>query len=61
MRWALVAIGSGVAAQLWGLVVQLVGAGNSVAVFGLGLRSSRWLLRLGTVGMPELPTITSLA
>jgi membrane associated rhomboid family serine protease len=35
MRWAVVALASGVAAQLWGLVVQPVGAGNSVAVFGL--------------------------
>jgi membrane associated rhomboid family serine protease len=34
-RWAVVALASGVAAQLWGLVVQPVGAGNSVAVFGL--------------------------
>jgi membrane associated rhomboid family serine protease len=34
-RWAVVALASGVAAELWGLVVQPVGAGNSVAVFGL--------------------------
>ena len=34
-RWAVVALASGVAGQLWGLVVQPVGAGNSVAVFGL--------------------------
>jgi rhomboid protease GluP len=34
-RWAAIALASGVAAQLWGLVVQPVGAGNSVAVFGL--------------------------
>jgi membrane associated rhomboid family serine protease len=35
-RWALIALVSGLGAQLWGLVVQPVGAGNSVAVFGLG-------------------------
>ena len=34
-RWMIVAIASGVAGQLWGLAVQPVGAGNSVAVFGL--------------------------
>ncbi|SCG61970.1 rhomboid family intramembrane serine protease [Micromonospora humi] len=34
-RWAVVALASGVLAQVWGLVVQPVGAGNSVAVFGL--------------------------
>jgi hypothetical protein len=34
-RWVLIALGSGLLAQLWGLVVQPVGAGNSVAVYGL--------------------------
>jgi hypothetical protein len=34
-RWVVVALASGAAAQLWGLVVPPVGAGNSVAVFGL--------------------------
>jgi rhomboid protease GluP len=33
--WAVIAVGSGVAAELWGLAVQPVGGGNSVAVLGL--------------------------
>ena len=34
-RWLLIALSAGVGAQFWGLVVQPVGAGNSVLVFGL--------------------------
>ena len=34
-RWVVLALCSGVDAQLWGALVQPVGAGNSVAVFGL--------------------------
>jgi membrane associated rhomboid family serine protease len=34
-RWVAIALGSAVAGELWGLVVQPVGGGNSVAVFGL--------------------------
>ncbi|HEX6499062.1 MAG TPA: rhomboid family intramembrane serine protease [Micromonosporaceae bacterium] len=34
-RWTLIALVSGVAGELWGLLVQPVGAGNSVVVFGL--------------------------
>jgi membrane associated rhomboid family serine protease len=34
-RWLVVALVAGVGAQLWGLVVQPVGGGNSVVVFGL--------------------------
>jgi hypothetical protein len=34
-RWLIVWIVTGVGAQLWGLVVQPIGAGNSVATFGL--------------------------
>lgn len=34
-RWLVLALAAGVGAQLWGWVVQPVGAGNSVAVFGL--------------------------
>lgn len=34
-RWVVIAVCSGVGAQLWGWLVQPVGAGNSVVVFGL--------------------------
>ena len=34
-RWLVVALGAGIGAQLWAAVVQPVGAGNSVVVFGL--------------------------
>jgi membrane associated rhomboid family serine protease len=34
-RWAAIALGGAVAGELWGLVVQPVGGGNSVAVFAL--------------------------
>jgi rhomboid protease GluP len=34
-RWLAIALAAGVGAQLWGLVVQPYGAGNSVLVFGL--------------------------
>lgn len=34
-RWVLIALASGLVAQVWGFVVQPVGAGNSVVVYGL--------------------------
>ena len=34
-RWLVIALGTGIGAQLWGFLVQPVGAGNSVVVFGL--------------------------
>lgn len=34
-RWLVIALGAGIGAQLWGFLVQPVGAGNSVVVFGL--------------------------
>lgn len=34
-QWFVIALGSGVGAQLWGYLVQPVGAGNSVIAFGL--------------------------
>lgn len=34
-RWTAIALVSGLGAQLWGLLVQPVGAGNSVVIFGL--------------------------
>jgi rhomboid protease GluP len=34
-RWLIIALTTGLGAELWGLVVQPVGAGNSVVIFGL--------------------------
>ena len=34
-RWVLIGLGSGLLAELWGLLVDPVGAGNSVVVYGL--------------------------
>lgn len=34
-RWVVIALVAGIGAQFWGAVVQPVGGGNSVAVFGL--------------------------
>lgn len=45
-RWVVIAVCSGVGAQLWGWVVQPQGAGNSVLVFGLAAS----LLVLGLAG-----------
>ncbi|MFI5834879.1 rhomboid family intramembrane serine protease [Micromonospora sp. NPDC051300] len=46
-RWVVIALASGVLAQLWGLVVQPVGAGNSVAVFGLAASAAAAAVRSG--------------
>ena len=46
-RWLVVALGAGVGAQLWGALVQPVGAGNSVAVFGLAGSLAVLALRRG--------------
>jgi len=48
VRWAAIALVAGVAGQLWGLVVQPVGAGNSVAVFGLAAAVAIVALRHGS-------------
>lgn len=42
-RWLVLAVASGVGAQLWGLLVQPVGAGNSVVNFGLAASWPCWL------------------
>ncbi|WP_158550725.1 rhomboid family intramembrane serine protease [Geodermatophilus sp. TF02-6] len=46
-RWLVVWAGAGVGAQLWGLLVQPTGAGNSVATFGLAASVSVLALRRG--------------
>ena len=55
-RWLLVALTAGIGAQFWGWIVQPVGGGNSVAVFGLaaslaviGLRSGDRTRRLAGI------------
>jgi membrane associated rhomboid family serine protease len=47
-RWTVIALVSALAGELWGLVVQPVGAGNSVAVFGLAAAVSVVAVRHGT-------------
>lgn len=51
-RWAVIAVVAGVGAQLWGAVVQPVGAGNSVVVFGLAAASALAALVRGPVPAP---------
>jgi len=46
-RWVLIAVLSGVGSELWGLVVQPVGAGNSVVVFGLAASLASVAVRSG--------------
>jgi rhomboid protease GluP len=58
-RWAAVALASGAAAQLWGLVVQPVGAGNSVAVFGLAASVAAVALMCGNRAT-RIPAAVSL-
>ncbi len=47
-RWLTIALAAGIGAQFWGLLVQPVGAGNSVLVLGLAAS----LLALGLVDGP---------
>lgn len=46
-RWLVIALSAGVGAQGWGLLVQPVGAGNSVINFGLAAALSVLALRTG--------------
>lgn len=47
-QWLLVALASGIGAELWGLHVQPVGAGNSVVNFGLAGSQAVVAVRGGT-------------
>jgi rhomboid protease GluP len=47
VRWSAIALVAGLAGELWGLVVQPVGGGNSVAVFGLAAAVSAVAVRHG--------------
>ena len=46
-RWLAIALGAGLAGELWGLVVQPVGAGNSIADVGLAASLAVLALRRG--------------
>lgn len=59
-RWLVIAVASGVGAQFWGFVVQPVGAGNSVVVFGLAVSIGVLLLPTGT-GLQRRWALVSLA
>ncbi len=59
-RWVLIAVASGVIAQLWGFVVQPVGAGNSVVVYGLAASMAVAALAWGR-GPARILAVVSLA
>ena len=58
-RWIAIALAAGVGAQFWGKIVQPVGGGNSVAVFGLAA-SVAVLAMLQGVGIQRLLGLVSL-
>lgn len=58
-RWVAIALAAGVGAQFWGAVVQPVGGGNSVVVFGLAASLAAVSLRRGR-GPARLLGIASL-
>ena len=58
-RWTAIALAAGLGAQFWGIIVQPVGAGNSVAVFGLAA-SMAVLAVLRGVGIQRLVGLISL-
>lgn len=60
-RWVVLALGAGVGAQFWGRVVQPVGAGNSVAVFGLAASLAVLGVRRGTAAQRALGAVSLLA
>lgn len=60
-RWIVIALGAGMGAQLWGWAVQPVGAGNSVAVFGLAASLAVLALRQGPRGRRRLSLAGLLA
>jgi rhomboid protease GluP len=59
-RWTAIALAAGLGAQFWGIIVQPVGAGNSVAVFGLAA-SMAVLAVLRGVGIQRVVGLISLA
>ena len=58
-RWTVIALAAGLGAQFWGKIVQPVGAGNSVVVFGLAASVAVLALRQG-VGVQRLVGLLSL-
>jgi rhomboid protease GluP len=58
-RWTTIALAAGLGAQFWGKIVQPVGGGNSVAVFGLAA-SVAVLAVLQGAGMQRLLGLFSL-
>lgn len=60
-QWVVLALASGVGAQLWGWLVQPVGGGSSVAVFGLAASLAVLALCRGTTMQRLLAAISLLA
>jgi rhomboid protease GluP len=59
-RWLIVALTAGLGAELWGLAVQPVGAGNSVVIFGLAASLAVLALRRRAAGASVPATIVLL-
>jgi membrane associated rhomboid family serine protease len=60
VRWAVIAPGGALGAELWGKIVQPVGAGNSVAVFSLAASLAVEAMLRG-VGLQRFLGVMSLA
>ena len=60
IRWTVVALGGALGAELWGKIVQPIGAGNSVAVFSLAA-SLAVVAMLRRVGLQRFLGVMSLA
>jgi rhomboid protease GluP len=58
-RWTVIALAAGVGAEFWGKIVEPVGAGNSVVVFGLAASVAVMAVRRG-VGVQRLLGLISL-
>jgi rhomboid protease GluP len=58
-RWTVIALAAGVGAEFWGKIVEPVGAGNSVVVFGLAASVAAMTVRRG-VGVQRLLGLISL-
>lgn len=58
-RWTVIALAAGVGGQFWGKIVEPVGAGNSLVVFGLAASIAVMAVRQG-IGVQRLLGLISL-
>lgn len=59
-RWSTIALGAGIGGELWGLVVQPVGGGNSVMHFGLAGSLAVAALQRGPAGPRAIAAVSLL-